>query len=239
MEGVMKKLILFDIDGTLIETGGAGTRALNKAFYELFGIREAFKGISMAGKTDIQIMKEGLGTHGLSKENNNLVKVVEMYLHFLEKEIENPHRRIKPGIKEILDSLREMEMPLGLLTGNLEKGAKIKLSPFGLHEYFLTGAFGSDHEDRDMLLPIAIQKFSKMGFNFSPRECVVIGDTPLDVRCAKIHGACCIAVATGPYSKEHLLATEADIVLNSLAEIERCLNFIKDFNGLKNQNPTL
>jgi phosphoglycolate phosphatase-like HAD superfamily hydrolase len=224
----MRRLILFDIDGTLIDSGEAGTRSLNKAFYELFGIRDAFKHISMAGKTDIEIMKEGLRAHGFPERDGNLKMMVKMYLRFLEDEIENPRRRIKPGIKEILDLLSEMEMPLGLLTGNLERGARIKLSPFGLNEYFLDGAFGSDHEDRDRLLPIAIQKFLRIGFKFSPQDCIVIGDTPRDVRCAKIHGAYCIAVATGPYSKEYLLNTDADIVLESLAESERCLNFIRD-----------
>lgn len=222
----MKKLILFDIDGTLIDTGEAGTASLNKAFYKLFDIRDAFKNISMAGKTDIQIIREGLEVHGFSRVDGNIDAVVNAYLEFLKYEINNPRRRLKPGIKEILRLLREMEMSLGLLTGNLEKGARIKLSPFRLNEYFPDGAFGSDHEDRDMLLPIAIQKFSRKGFDFSIRDCIVVGDTPRDVRCAKVHGAHCIAVATGPYSMEELLATDADIVLDSLAEVERCMEFI-------------
>jgi phosphoglycolate phosphatase-like HAD superfamily hydrolase len=225
---IPKRLILFDVDGTLIDSGKAGTRSLNKAFYELFGIKDAFVPISMAGKTDIEIIKEGLKLHGVPEKNDNLEMMVKMYLQFLEDEIENPRRRIKPGIKKLLGLLSEMGMPLGLLTGNLERGARIKLSPFGLNKYFLDGAFGSDHEDRNKLLPIAIQKFSKRGFNFSSRECIVIGDTPRDVKCAKIHGAYCIAVVTGPYSKESLLNTEADIVLDSLADSEKCLNFIRN-----------
>jgi phosphoglycolate phosphatase-like HAD superfamily hydrolase len=222
----MNKLILFDIDGTLIDTGGAGTTSLNKAFYKLFGVKGAFKDISMAGKTDIQIIKEGLKSHGFTYGDGNIGAMINAYLEFLKDEIDNPRRKLKPGIMGILNLLREMGMTLGLLTGNLEEGAKIKLSPFGLYEYFLEGAFGSDHEDRDMLLPIVIQKFLRIGLEFSPEECIVVGDTPRDVKCAKVHGACCIAVATGSYTKEHLLNTEADIVLDSLAEIERCVNFI-------------
>jgi len=227
----MNKLVLFDIDGTLIDTGGAGTTSLNKAFCKLFSIKDAFKGISMAGKTDIQIIKEGLKSHGFPHEDGNIDVMVNAYIEFLKDEIDNPRRKIKPGIMEILNLLREMGMTIGLLTGNLEKGARIKLEPFGLNEYFLEGAFGSDHEDRDMLLPIAIQKFLRLGLGFSLKGCIVVGDTPRDVKCAKVHGACCIAVATGPYTKEHLLETEADIVFDSLAEVERCVNFITDLEN--------
>jgi phosphoglycolate phosphatase-like HAD superfamily hydrolase len=223
----MKKLILFDIDGTLIDTGGAGTRSLNKAFFKLFGIENAFKDISMAGKTDIQIMKQGLKAYGFTDSDGNLRDLINAYLHFLKIEIENPRKRLKPGILEMLNLLKAQEIPLGLLTGNLESGAKIKLGAFGLNEYFLNGAFGSDHEDRDMLLPIALEKFSRMGFHFSPSDCIVVGDTPRDVRCAKVHGAYCIAVATGPYTKEELLRTQADIVLESFANTKNYIEFIK------------
>ncbi|NOZ68878.1 MAG: HAD hydrolase-like protein [Deferribacteres bacterium] len=222
----MNKLILFDIDGTLISTGGAGSRALDRAFLELFGIRDAFRNISMAGKTDPEIMREGLTAHGFSHVDGNLEKMKDMYLHFLRQEIENPLRHLKPGIRDALTIFNREGIPLGLLTGNLRQGAQIKLSPFGLYEFFLDGAFGSDDEDRDRLLPIAIDKFAKKGFEFSPQDCIIVGDTPRDVRCAKVHGANCIAVATGPYSKEHLLDTEADIVLESFEEREKYMDFI-------------
>lgn len=221
-----KKLVLFDIDGTLISAGGAGTRSMNMAFHALFGISDAFKGIAMAGRTDPQIMKEGLKFHNLPYMDGNVGRMEAMYLEFLEHEINNPLRHLKPGIKETLSLLNEMDMVVGLLTGNLEKGADIKLNAFGLNDYFLDGAFGSDDEDRDKLLPIAIGKFAKKGFTFPPEDCIVVGDTPRDVQCAKIHGASCIAVATGPYSKESLLNTAADIVIDSLEEKEKCMNFI-------------
>ncbi len=222
----MNKLILFDIDGTLISTGGAGSRALDRAFHKLFGIRDAFRNISMAGKTDPEIMREGLRAHGFSRVDGNLEKMKDMYLHFLRQEIENPLRRVKPGIREALALFDREGMTLGLLTGNLREGARIKLSPFGLDSFFLDGAFGSDDEDRDRLLPIAIDKFAERGLEFSPRDCIIVGDTPRDVRCAKVHGANCIAVATGPYSKEHLLNTDADIVLESFEERGKYMDFI-------------
>ncbi|HDZ61517.1 MAG TPA: HAD family hydrolase [Nitrospirae bacterium] len=223
----MKKLMLFDIDGTLMHTGGAGTRSMNLAFDKLFGVKDAFKGISMAGKTDMQIMKQGLRAHSLPDMDGNLSGMVESYLKFLNREIDNPDRTLKPGIQKILDVLKGMNAVIGLLTGNIEKGAYIKLKAFGIEEYFIAGAFGSDHEDRDMLLPIAIDKFSHMGFDFSPSESIIIGDTPRDVRCAKVHGAKCIAVATGPYSKEELLATDADLVFDTLEDIDKCVSFIQ------------
>jgi phosphoglycolate phosphatase-like HAD superfamily hydrolase len=223
----MKKLILFDIDGTLINTGGAGVRSLEKAFNELFGVKDTFKDYSMAGKTDRQIMREGLKIQGLLSGDGDLNRLVKEYLRNLKVEINNPMRRFQPGIKGLLDALREEGFPLGLLTGNLEEGARIKLEPFGLNEYFPEGAFGSDHEDRDSLLPIAIEKFSRRGFSFSPGDCVVVGDTPRDVKCARVHGAPNIAVATGPYSKEDLIASDADVVFDTLEDIDRCMEFIQ------------
>lgn len=222
----IKKLVLFDIDGTLITAGGAGTRSMNLAFEELFGIRGAFSGITMAGKTDIQIIREGLRTHGLTYNDGNLEKMTKMYIRFLRREIYNPFRKVKPGIRESLKILQDLNIPVGLLTGNLKDGAEIKLGACGIYEYFLDGAFGSDNEDRDKLLPIAVAKFSGRGHKFIEQNCIVIGDTPLDVRCAKIHGAFCIAVATGPYSKVALMDTDADIVLDSLEETEGYMDLI-------------
>ncbi len=221
-----RKLVLFDIDGTLISAGGAGTRSMNRAFHSLFGIRDAFEGISMAGKTDPQIMKEGLKLHGFPHMDGNVEKMKEMYLKFLRSEIENPRRSLKPGIHEALVRFQSMGIMLGLLTGNLKKGAEIKLTPFGIYDFFLEGAFGSDDADRDNLLPIALDKFRQKGYDFSSSHCIVIGDTPRDVQCAKVHGAQCIAVATGPYTRDDLLQTEADIVLDSLAETEGYADFV-------------
>ncbi|RJQ16422.1 MAG: HAD family hydrolase [Nitrospiraceae bacterium] len=219
-------MILFDIDGTLISPGGAGTRSLDMAFHELLGIRNAFRDIPMAGKTDIQIIKEGLGAHGISNPDGKVEKIRDLYLDYLGREIDNPRKSLKPGIKEILDLLREMKMPVGLLTGNLETGARIKLDSFGLNEYFLDGAFGSDDEDRDRLLPIALKKFAAKGFAFTAGECIIVGDTPRDVKCAKIHGARCVAVASGPYPKEDLLRTDADMVFDSLEDISAFMDFL-------------
>ena len=211
-------LILFDIDGTLIDTGGAGSRSLNLALKELLYIEDAFRGISMAGKTDTEIIKEGLIKHGFSMDGN-INAVVKAYLKHLQKEILNDRKHVKPGVYELLKKLRILkDVALGLLTGNLEEGARIKLDPFGLNEYFSTGAFGSDDEDRNRLLPIAVKRFEGLYLKkIRLKECIVIGDTPRDVECAKIYGAKCLSVATGPYSFEDLAMAGADFVVKDLS----------------------
>lgn len=221
------RLILFDIDGTLIDSGGAGVRALDLAMKELFGIESAFQGISMAGKTDPLIMREGLAKHGLPL-NGNLEAVIETYLRHLRKEVQNDRKKLKPGVYDVLEKLRNMTgIVLGLLTGNLETGARIKLAPFSINEYFAAGAFGSDDEDRNMLLPVAVRRFQELvRESIRIEECVVIGDTPRDVECAKRYGASCFAVATGPYSADVLRETGADYVAEDLSDHAPLLQFL-------------
>jgi phosphoglycolate phosphatase-like HAD superfamily hydrolase len=213
------RLILFDIDGTLIDSGGAGTRSLDLALKELFSIDNAFHGIIMAGKTDTQIIKEGLAKHGLPIEES-LNEVVSSYLKYLQGEINNDRKHIKPGIIELLTGLKgKNSAALGLLTGNLEQGARIKLEPFGLNEYFSSGAFGSDDEDRNNLLPIAVERFEGLfQRKIEIETCVIVGDTPRDVECAHIYGAICIGVATGPYPIDALIDAGADYVFNDLSD---------------------
>ena len=220
-------LILFDIDGTLIDSGEAGTRSLNLAFKKVFAIENAFHGISMAGKTDTQIMKEGLMKHGISTDGN-LSKVADSYLRHLKEEINNDRKHVKPGVHEILEKLSFIkDAALGLLTGNLEPGARIKLEPFKLNKYFPSGAFGSDDEDRNNLLPLAIKRFEELvQEKIDTDECIIIGDTPRDVECAHIYGAICIGVATGPYSLDELIEAGADYVLEDLSDNHSLLHFL-------------
>lgn len=224
------KLILFDIDGTLIDSGGAGTRSLDLAFKELFFIDNAFKGISMAGKTDIQIMKEGIAKHNLPSNNGILPAIVNAYIKNLIIEINNDKKHIKPGIKEAFKMLisGNGNYQLGLLTGNIEQGARIKLEPFDLNRYFPSGAFGNDDEDRNKLLPIAVKRFKSIsGKEINFKNCIIVGDTPRDVYCAKPYGASCIAVATGPYSTDSLIEAGADVVMEDLSDTDAFLKAIK------------
>jgi phosphoglycolate phosphatase-like HAD superfamily hydrolase len=213
------KLVLFDIDGTLINPGEAGRNSLTMAFTEMFLIQDAFAEIRMAGKTDIQIIKEALSAHGLTSIDGIIPSLLSLYLKNLKKETNSNRACLKPGVVELLDGLNSMDNYwLGLLTGNVEQGARIKLGAFGMNHYFPLGAFGDDSEDRNKLLPIAVERFSSMtdiDINYS--DCIVIGDTPMDVECAKPFGATSIAVSTGIYSYESLLETEADYVLKDLS----------------------
>jgi phosphoglycolate phosphatase-like HAD superfamily hydrolase len=215
------KLVLFDIDGTLIDSGGAGTRALDLAMKELFSIDNGFQGINMAGKTDTHIIQEGLTKHGISV-NGYLNAMIEAYIKYLQREIQNNRKHVKPGIYEVLENLRlQNSIGIGLLTGNLESGARIKLEPFHLNEYFPTGAFGSDDEDRNNLLPIAVERFENLlETNINIENCILIGDTPRDVECAHIHGTKCVGIATGPYSMNELREAGADYVMKDLSDYQ-------------------
>ncbi len=223
------QLILFDIDGTLVDSGSAGVRALDSAFREILSIENAFRNISMAGKTDLQIVKEGLSKHGLPSDNGFVPLIADSYMRHLSVEINNSDKHLKPGIVEALEALklRNDRYQVGLLTGNFEKGARIKLGAFGLNEYFATGAFGSDNEDRNKLLPIAVERFSIIsGREFDFTDCVIIGDTPRDVMCARPYNAICIAVATGPYGASSLVAAGADVVVEDLSDTDHFLNIL-------------
>lgn len=218
----MKKLILFDIDGTLVDTGRAGSRSLDIIFHEYFSIKNAFEKINMAGKTDIQIIKEGLSKHNLPSERRIINDLIELYLQTLSREINNNNRRIMPGVREVLELLNYFNdfFALGLLTGNIQRGARIKLEAFDLNKYFPFGAFGSDDEDRNKLLPHAIKRFEEIcRKKVDYKDCLIIGDTPRDIHCSKPYGAYCIAVATGPYSAVNLREAGADAVMDDLSNI--------------------
>ena len=223
------KFILFDIDGTIMDSGGAGTRAMDTAFMELFSVRNAFQTISMAGKTDMQILKEGFELHNIDHSNGVIPEFYRIYAGYLKENMKSAGGHIKPGIREALRLLHtQQHCILGLLTGNIEEGARIKLDFFGLNDYFNIGAFGNDDEDRDRLLPIAVDKlFKKNSLKVGFRDCIVIGDTPRDVSCSQPYGAFSIAVATGPYSAATLSAAGADVVLNDLSDTEAFMSILK------------
>lgn len=221
------KLLLFDIDGTILDSGGAGVRALNLAFREVFGRENAFQGISMAGKTDLQIIRECLAAHRYPSENGLVPAVMDAYVRHLGSEIVNSRRHLKPGVQEVLSLLRGRrdDCMLGLLTGNIEQGARIKLGAFSLNGYFPAGAFGDDDEDRNKLLPIARKRFEHLsGSTIEFTQCVIIGDTPRDVYCAKPYGARCVAVATGPYTPQALIEAGADAVFETLADTDAVMD---------------
>lgn len=222
--------MLFDIDGTLLDSGGAGMKSLAKAFSDIYGIENAFAGISMAGKTDPHILKEALEKFELSHADGTMPRLTEAYLKHLGIEIQNDRRYMMPGVKSLLDELSgHPDFCMGLLTGNIKQGALIKLEAFAINGYFGIGAFGDDNEDRNKLLPIALKR-AREQYNLSAsyEDCVIIGDTPMDVQCAKPYGATCIAVATGPYSRENLRAAGAHHVLHNLSDTDSILCLLNE-----------
>jgi phosphoglycolate phosphatase-like HAD superfamily hydrolase len=219
----MPKLVLFDIDGTLVLTGGAGMRAMNRACEQIMGHAEALAGIPVAGRTDWIILHDMLGRIGRDLDDRLFADLRAEYLRHLRVEIELPGRGVKgvmPGVRELLDDLRTHEqVVLGLLTGNFEEGARIKLEHFDLWHYFRCGAFGDDAADRNALVPFALERARGCGLgHLDPANVVVVGDTPHDVACALAVGAVPVGVATGGFSVGELRDSGAEIVFEDLSD---------------------
>ena len=215
------RLLLFDIDGTLLLSGGAGKRALNRAFEELFGVADAFDGVPVAGRTDPLLIDDAASSAGLLLDPGQRARFHDRYCDLLEREIRQPGQRkgLMPGVEELLMHLEPRpDLCIGLLTGNFARSAGIKLDHFGLSRFFTCGAFGDDAPDRDALVPIAVERAHQMGVVVaSACDVVVVGDTPLDIRCAKAAGARSVAVATGPFDERTLSAHGATAVLRDLS----------------------
>jgi phosphoglycolate phosphatase-like HAD superfamily hydrolase len=191
------------------------------AFEELFGIRDAFSGIPMAGRTDAWILNDAAAAHGIPQDSPALARFREVYVRHLVDELAKPGSRkgVMPGVRELLDALAARDdLYLALLTGNYEAGARIKLEYFDLWRYFACGAFGDDAPQRNGLVSKAVTRVAECGGPaFSNSDAVVIGDTPLDVACASFCGARSIAVATGSHSVEQLRAAGANVVFQDLS----------------------
>jgi phosphoglycolate phosphatase-like HAD superfamily hydrolase len=226
----MPRFVLFDIDETLINSGGAGRVALNAAFEQMTGIADGFRDVKFAGMTDFLIIGEAIDNSGLTMKDGWLPEFVELYLKYLARSVLNGKGYLKKGVKALVQRLsQEEEIFLGLLTGNIERGARIKLEPHSLNNFFSVGAFGSDDADRNRLLPVAVGKLAQSrGIEVPYSDCLVIGDTPRDVECANLHGAASLAVATGAYSKHELKETAADLVVEDLSDTDEILAWIKD-----------
>jgi len=215
------KLLLFDIDQTLVNTGGAGLRALDRACHKLFDIDHAMNGISPHGKTDPAIVREILRVRleNPSPSRRQIETILESYLYFLKDEVRlSPAYRVLPGIIALLDHLvAHDDALLGLATGNIEIGGRVKLERGGLNRYFEFGGFGSDSEDRtEVVKKGAVRAADKSGRSFQSQDVFVIGDTPLDIAAGKNAGFKTVGVATGSYSVEHLLAAGATFAVVDL-----------------------
>ena len=224
------RLLLFDIDGTLLLSGGAGKRALNRAFSDFYGVGDAFADIPVAGRTDSVIFDHALEQAKIETDQEIKKQFFRRYFDYLEQEIvqPGPKKGLMPGVKDLLEELQfRSDLVIALLTGNFSHAAEIKLRHFSLWHYFLCGSYGDDAEGRDGLVPIAVDRARKLGVSVVfPRDVVVIGDTPLDVRCAQVVCASSIGVATGAFSEQALRDSGAGAVLTDLSDCSRFLSCV-------------
>jgi phosphoglycolate phosphatase-like HAD superfamily hydrolase len=225
----MTRLILFDVDLTLVTTGGAGRKAMNTVFERLFGIHNPTRGVSFDGRTDFAIFMETLKMHRLidGRPSEVYQRVVDAYLGELATTIGTTGGQVLPGVGELLDALGNEKAAVGLATGNLRRGAEIKLGQYGLWERFAAGGFGDRTSVRAEVVSLAIRTLAEVAWvDADPAQAVVIGDTPLDIEAAHLAGARALGVATGNYTVEQLTTAGADWAVPDLGETGRVIEYV-------------
>ena len=222
----MNRLLLFDIDGTLVR-GGPAKRAFEIAMERVFGTAGPIGDHDFSGKTDPQIARELLRMEGFEDKtiDAGFGPLWAEYLGELEPRLKDLPMTVLPGVRPLLERLKGMDdVALGLLTGNIVEGAELKLGSVGLMKYFPVGGYGSDSEVREDLPAVAMQRASKSwGKSFPASSVVVVGDTPRDVACGKLGGTKTVAVATGRHGFESLVAEKPDRVLANLGDLDQSL----------------
>jgi phosphoglycolate phosphatase-like HAD superfamily hydrolase len=220
-----RKVLLFDIDATLLKTGHAGLRALDRIFEELYEVHRATEGLRPAGKTDPLIIRELLERNVPNLDPvPEIPRVVDLYVEYLGQEVEvSPGFQVMPGVPELLEALSRIpRIVLGLATGNLEEGAYIKLRRAGLGSYFSFGGFGSDSGNRTEVVLAAIRRAEDHMKQEVPLDSVyVIGDTPLDILHAKEVGVRTVAVATGSSDADELSRYDPDFLFEDFSQTNR------------------
>lgn len=222
----MRRLVLFDIDGTLLTAGGAGARALRDALLEVFGETGPIGGYSMGGRTDPQIVRELMTATGRTVEEIEPRYEVlwDAYLRNLRGEVARTEIQALPGVPALLDRVEAGgdSTVLALLTGNVEQGARMKVNAAGLaFERFRVGAYGSDHWERRELPAVAVRRARDLTeLEFSGKEIVIIGDTPFDIACGEHLGVRTIAVATGGHPADELAACGPDYLFEDLTDVD-------------------
>lgn len=224
-----QKLLLWDIDGTLVSTGRAGEFALDSALDRCFGIKGSIEHVDYRGRTDRRIGEMLLELHGVERSPQNLHDFMETYLVCLEQELPRREGVVHPGILDILELGRHKKhLVNALLTGNLERGAKLKLEHYKVWHFFEFGAFADDSANRNDLGPVALRRaVEKKGLHIPPERVFVIGDTPHDIACARVIGAKAIAVATGGYPKDELEAHTPDALFDDFRHPEEFFRLIE------------
>ncbi len=217
----MKKLILWDIDGTLIVSHGAGARAMEKALTKRFNVTCSLGMIDWAGRTDRWITGEVFRHVGLPDTPQNAHDYLETYLELLPAELrDGPQGQVLPGIFDLLEILHHRpDVAQGLLTGNLRRGAEFKLTHYKVWHYFEFGAFADDSPRRNDLGPHALRRaHERHAVEFAPADTFIIGDTPHDIECGRVIGAKTIGVATGRHSMEELSAHAPTAVFKDFSD---------------------
>jgi phosphoglycolate phosphatase len=217
----MTRLVLFDIDGTLIRTGGAGVRAFAKVFETEFHTRDGFERLKFAGRTDFSLMREFFSFHQIPPSPENFKRFTDSYVFWLDHILHHTQGEVCAGVREFMADLKALPRPplLGLLTGNIRLGAEIKLRYFHLWDEFATGAFADDHENRDEIAAVARERGARLlKEDLKPEQVLVIGDTPFDIRCARAIGAKVLAVGTGGSTLEELKTHHPDCLVEDLTK---------------------
>ncbi|MGA2852927.1 MAG: HAD hydrolase-like protein [Verrucomicrobiota bacterium] len=218
----MVRLVLFDVDGTLVHTGGAGKNAFARTFAAAFDAHDGVKKVNFGGRTDVSLVRELFGIHGIPATPENFRIFFEHYAFWLDHLIANTNGEICRGVTEFIRDLRALPNPpcLGLLTGNIRLGAEIKLRRHALWEFFETGGFADDHEDRNHIAVAAFERGRRvLGGNLNGGEILVVGDTPHDIRCGQFIGAKVLAVATGGATLEELQKHKPDWAAEDLTRV--------------------
>ena len=225
----MKRLLLFDIDGTLI-WGGPAKEAFQQAMVETFGSAGDIESFSFSGRTDPEIARGLMRGTGMphAEIEAGFEPLWERYLGYLEAKLPAHPVDVLPGVPALLEALSSEDgIGMGLLTGNILRGARLKLGSAGLLDHFHMGSYGSDHEERDELPAIALGRATDMwGVDFDPEHVVVVGDTPRDVACGKREGLRTVAVATGHFDAESLRATGADHVVEDFTDTSATVSLL-------------
>lgn len=211
-------VVLFDVDETLVHTGGAGARSWKAAFQKLYGIPADIGAHTSAGETDPQVARETFtGVLGRDPSDDELDRLYAQYLlHLADDIVVAEQYRVLPGAEQALAALGQAGVMLGLVSGAMEGAARTKLGPANLNRYFIFGAYGSDSPDRGELTRIAVGKAAGLHRDLKPSQVFVVGDTPRDIQAAQAAGAVSVGVASGHYSVEELTAAGGAHVLGSL-----------------------